>query len=148
MKIQCIVCRDLTKRCLESSTHLNKKQTNTMTMTLTMTMTMTMTMEIQVQRMCLEARSVLCIQHLLPPKESHWWAYTCISIHTPNHTYFMLIKKPCCFNFLVETQCISSMMESTACPQSSSIVFRFYDLTINLSRSGCFSNVRRGSTHV
>ena len=77
-----------------------------------MTMTMTMTMTIQVQRMCLEARSVLCIQHLLPPKESHSWAHTCISIHTPNHTYFMLIKILLCFIFLVETQCISSMLET------------------------------------
>ena len=87
-------------------------------------------MEIQVQRMCLEARSVLCIQHLLPPKESHSWAHTCISIHTPNHTYFMLIKKPCCFNFLVETQCISSMMESTALNQVLSFfVFMISPLT-------------------
>ena len=85
-------------------------------------------MEIQVQRICLEARSVLCIQHLLPPKESQSWAHTCISIHTPNHTYFMLIKMPLCFIFLVETQCVSSILEPTACTQSSIFLLSHHQL--------------------
>ena len=97
---------------------------------------MTITMEIQVQRMCLEARSVLCIQHLLPPKESHWWAYTCISIHTPNHTYFMLIKMPPCFIFLVENQCISSRLDCWSQPLALNQVLAFLFFFI-ISPSTC-----------